>query len=166
VLATNIRRRDVGRVPVSGGLQESPISAQPAAITRYASPAGPKLDAEFDDADLAVTGLTNRRYRGDSSLLSVLLISEKVPANYVVVGIKDGFVAGDIRLAQNIDLSKEAFTLGQGGHGLALGIENSANSSGSIVFVDVGGHPDELFSTLNEDRARLRLFPVAPRPPR
>src|SRR6266403_6345697 len=87
----------------------------------------------------------------------VLQITDVVDADDVAC-IADWFIAGDVRLAQDVGLSEIAFALRNGPEGLTLWVENSAYRPRPIIFLYVRCYADELVAALNKDCGRSTHF--------
>src|SRR3984893_17515349 len=88
----------------------------------------------------------------------VLQIADVIDADDVAACIADWFIAGDVRLAQDVGLSEIAFALRNSPDGFTLWVENAAYRPRPVILFNVRCHADELVAALNKERGRPTRF--------
>src|ERR1700692_2012331 len=96
------------------------------------------------------------RQIGTTSL--VLQIADVIDADDVAACIADWFIASDVRLAQDVDLSEIAFALRNNRDDFTLWVENGAYRPRPVILLDVRCHTDELVAALDKDCGRPTRF--------
>src|SRR5882762_6731184 len=81
----------------------------------------------------------------------VLQITDIIDADDGASCIADWFIASDVRLAQDVGLSKIAFALRNSRDGFTLWVENGAYRPRPVILLNVRCHADELVAALNKD---------------
>src|SRR3981081_1116293 len=85
-------------------------------------------------------------------------MADVIDADDVAACIADRFIAGDVRLTQNLRFSEVAFALHNSRDGFTLWIENGAYRPRAVILLNGRGHADDLVAALNKDCGRPTRF--------
>src|SRR5439155_14782778 len=85
-------------------------------------------------------------------------IADVIDADDIVACITDWFIASDIRLAQDVGLSKIAFALRKSCNGFTFWVKKGTYRSRPVILLNVRCYADELVAALNKDCGRSAHF--------